>query len=181
MAETPTVREAEPRDEDAIWAVLQPIFAEGETYCMPQDVSRADALSYWSGHPHRTFVVDRGGSVVATYFLTPNQRGGGSHVSNCGFATTKACQGLGIARLMLDHAQDEAIRSGFRAMQFNFVVSTNERAVCTWERNGFSIVGRLPGAFQHPSKGFVDALVMFKTLVPELSTTQPDVDALPHA
>ena len=160
---------ADAADMEALWAILRPIFAAGETYCMPRDVSQSDALSYWSGHPHRTFMAIADGEVVGTYFLTPNQRGGGAHVCNCGFAST--IRGVGTA--LLHHALEEARKAGFRAMQFNFVVSTNARAVQLWERNGFAVVGRLPGAFQHPKEGFVDALVMYK----QLDAGQPDESA----
>lgn len=153
-------RESEA-DMAALWRILQPIFAAGETYCMPRDVSQLDALDYWSGRPHRTFVATTGeGEIVGTYFLTPNQRGGGAHVCNCGFAST--IRGVGTA--LLQHALTEARSAGFRAMQFNFVVSSNVSAVRLWERHGFDVVGRLPGAFQHPREGFVDALVMYRQL-----------------
>ena len=102
--------------------------------------------------------------MVGTYLLRANQAGGGSHVANCGYVTAAAAQGQGVARAMLEHSLALARARGFLAMQFNFVVSTNERAVKTWQANGFEIVGRLPGAFRHPRLGFVDALVMYRRL-----------------
>ncbi len=93
-----------------------------------------------------------------------NQKGGGSHVCNCGYATASEAQGRGVARAMLAHSLEAARGQGFRAMQFNFVVETNSRAIETWKQAGFAIVGRLPEAFRHPGAGFVDALVMYRAL-----------------
>jgi len=71
-----------------------------------------------------------------------------------------------VGRRMGEHCLAEAQRLGFRAMQFNFVVSTNEPAIRLWQQLGFSIVGTLPGAFRHSQRGFVDAYVMYRTLEP---------------
>src|SRR3546814_17367459 len=85
--------------------------------------------------------------------------GGGAHVCNAGYMTSAAATGRGVARAMGLHSIDHAKARGFRAMQFNFVVSTNVRAVGLWQSLGFEVVGRLPGAFDHPVGGFVDAPV----------------------
>lgn len=151
-------------DADALWRILEPVFRAGDTYAVDSDVSRERALAYWADPPHEVFVCEDEGEVRATYFITPNQGGGGAHVCNCGFATAAAAQGRGLARLMLEHALGQGKATGFAAMQFNFVVETNERAVRTWLRYGFEIVGRLPGAFRHPKAGEVDALVMYRRL-----------------
>jgi ribosomal protein S18 acetylase RimI-like enzyme len=151
-----------PADDDAIWAMLEPVFRAGETYCLPRDIGRDDALGYWSGAPHKVFLIEEAGRALGTYFLTPNQRGGGGHVCNGGFVTSGAAQGQGVARAMLIHAIEAARSDGYRAMQFNFVVATNERAIAIWRDFGFDIVGRLPGAFLSPSRGYVDALVMYR-------------------
>ncbi len=156
------IRPAVPADDDAIWAMLEPVFRAGETYCIPRDIGRDDALSYWSGTPHKVFLIEEAGRALGTYFLTPNQKGGGGHVCNCGFVTSGAAEGRGVARAMLSHALEAAESDGYRAMQFNFVVATNERAIAVWRDFGFDIVGRLPGAFLSPSHGYVDALVMYR-------------------
>lgn len=160
----PAIRPARPADHDAIWSILSPVFAAGETYCLPRDLPRADALAYWCGGSHEAHVLEAEGRIIGTYFLCANQRGGGAHVANAGFATAPAAQGRGVARAMLADALDRARGMGFRAMQFNFVVSTNAAALSLWERAGFEIVGRLPGAFLHPTEGYVDALVMYRVL-----------------
>lgn len=160
----PMIRSATSGDHDAIWAILEPVFRAGDTYTIDPDISREDALAYWCGPSHRTFVCDSGKGLLGTYYLRRNQGGGGSHVCNCGYITAPAARGQGIARAMLDHSLKEAPRLGFRAMQYNFVVATNTRAIATWERAGFRTVGRLPGAFLHPVEGYVDALVMWRDL-----------------
>jgi ribosomal protein S18 acetylase RimI-like enzyme len=101
---------------------------------------------------------------LGSYYICPNQGGGGAHVCNCGFVTAPVARGRGVARAMLAHSLDMARAMGYRAMQFNFVVETNIRAIAIWQQHGFDIVGRLPGAFHHPSQGYVDALVMYRTL-----------------
>jgi ribosomal protein S18 acetylase RimI-like enzyme len=158
------IRPALPSDADAIWAILEPTIRAGETYTLPVDMSRDDALAYWISPDHAVFVAEENGSAVGTYFLRANQRGGGSHVCNCGYVTAPNATGLGVARAMCAHSLDHARERGFLAMQFNFVISTNERAVRLWESFGFKTVGRLPQAFRHPTQGLVDSLVMHRFL-----------------
>lgn len=159
-----TIRLAGTADADAIWAILEPVIRAGATYTLPRDLSREDALTYWFSAGHEVFVAEEGGQVAGTYFLHPNQKGGGAHVANCGYMTAAQATSRGVARAMCLHSLEHARSRGYRAMQFNFVVSTNERAVRLWQHLGFAIVGRLPEAFEHPSLGFVDAFVMYRML-----------------
>ena len=158
------IRAATDSDTAAIWAALEPVFRAGETYAMPRDIGRKAALEYWLSPTHEVFVAEADGKVVGTYYMRPNQAGGGAHVANCGYVTSPAAQGQGVARQMLEHSLVHAKHRGFLAMQFNFVVSTNERAIKTWERYGFAVAGRLPLAYNHPTRGLVDALVMHRAL-----------------
>jgi ribosomal protein S18 acetylase RimI-like enzyme len=162
----PALRRADrERDGEAVWAMLEPIFRAGETYAIAQDIGRDEALAYWFGADRETFVAeDAGGHVLGTYYLRANQAGGGAHVCNCGYATAAHAAGRGIATAMAEHSFAVARARGFRAMQFNFVVSTNVRAVALWQRLGFATVGRLPDAFSHPTQGYVDALVLMRRL-----------------
>jgi ribosomal protein S18 acetylase RimI-like enzyme len=121
-------------------------------------------LAYWLCSDKEVFVAEDQGAVLGTYYIRANQSGGGGHVSNCGYMTSAAATGQGVARRMCEHSLEHARANGFLAMQFNFVVSTNERAVGLWQKLGFQTVGRLPLAFRHPSHGYVDALVMFRPL-----------------
>jgi len=158
-----SIRPAAERDKDAIWAILEPMIRRGETYPLPRDMTMLQAMEFWFAPENETFVWEAEGSVLGTYFLRANQRGGGSHVANCGYVTATAAEGQGIARAMCLHSLERAKERGFLAMQFNFVVSSNTRAVELWKRLGFEIVGRLPGAFRHPDLGLVDTYVMYRS------------------
>ena len=159
-----TIRSANAADNEAIWRILEPTFREGATYPIPRDVSREDALAYWYAPGNAVFVAGSEGTVAGTYYLRANNRGGGAHVANCGFMTAREAFGRGIARAMCLHSLDEARARGFTAMQFNFVVSSNTRAVKLWRTCGFQIIGTLPGAFMHPERGAVDAYLMWREL-----------------
>jgi ribosomal protein S18 acetylase RimI-like enzyme len=158
------IRPSTEADADAIWSILEPVLRAGETYALPRDWTRAETLAYWHGADRAVFVAEEAGEILGTYYLRANQLGGGAHVANCGYVTHGRAVGRGIARAMGVHSLQFAAGQGFKAMQFNFVVSTNARAVALWKRLGFAIVGRLPGAFEHPTLGFVDALVMYRSL-----------------
>jgi len=151
-------------DDPAIWEIIEPVLRAGETYALPRDWTRAQALAYWREPPHQVFVAERDGRILGTYFLTPNQKGGGAHIANCGFMTRQGETGKGIARSMALHALDQARSSGFLAMQFNLVIATNLRAIGLWESLGFKTLARLPEVFAHPHLGYVDALVMYQRL-----------------
>ncbi len=158
------IRPATASDHPAIARIILPTIRAGETYALDPGLSEADAVAYWTGADRETFVAEQDEVVLGTYYLRANQAGGGAHVANCGFMTGAAAAGRGIGRAMGEHALDRARERGFSAMQFNFVVSTNQHAVKLWRSLGFAEVGRLPGAFRHPGLGVVDALVMFRTL-----------------
>lgn len=160
------IREASCNDEQNIWRILEPAVRAGESYALPMDIGQNEALTYWFSAGHQVYVAEEGAEIVGTYFLCANQKGGGSHVANCGYATAPHVMGRGVARAMCKHSLERAAELGFRAMQFNFVISTNDRAVRVWQNCGFSIVGRLPGAFLHPVHGLVDVFVMYQTLEP---------------
>ena len=158
------IRSATAADHDAIWTIFHAVVATGDTWSFEPSTGRDEALAYWFAPANRCFVAERDGAVVGTYILRANHSGLGSHVANAGFMVAPDARGGGVGRRMGEHALREASRTGFRAMQFNFVVSTNETAVRLWEALGFRIVGTLPGAFRHAQNGFVDAYVMFRSL-----------------
>jgi ribosomal protein S18 acetylase RimI-like enzyme len=164
MADNIVIRPATRQDDDAIWQIIEPMLRAGETYTLPSEISRDEALAYWFSPEHEVFIAETDGAVVGCYYLRANQRGGGSHVANCGYVTAQHATGRGIARAMCLHSLDAARQRGFRAMQFNFVVSTNQRAIHLWTSLGFATVGRLPDAFLHPRLGYIDALVMYRAL-----------------
>jgi len=159
-----TIRPTTPADSEAIWTILEPVIRAGETYALPRQMTRPDALAYWCANNHDVFVAELDGEVVGTYYMRPNQLGGGSHVANCGYMTAIKTSGKGVASAMCAHSLEQAKKRGYRAMQFNFVVSTNARAVRLWQRFQFEIIGRLSDAFLHPVHGYVEAYVMYRKL-----------------
>ena len=158
------IRPALPADAEQIAAIIVPTIRDGSTYSLDPTMTEAEALAYWMGPDKETFVAVEDGNVLGTYYMRPNQAGGGKHVCNCGYMTAENAGGRGVARSMCEHSLSHARASGYRAMQFNFVVSTNQRAVRLWQSLGFDIIGRLPEAFEHPQCGYVDALVMYQLL-----------------
>jgi len=162
---TMKIRAATDTDRDAIWSIFQEILAAGDTYAFDPKMSREEALAYWFRADTHAYVAAEDGRVVGTYILRPNQLGPGSHVANAAFMVASDAQSSGVGRRMAEHCLGEARRMGFRAMQFNFVVSTNTPAIHLWQKLGFKIVGTLPGAFRHPEKGDVDVYVMFRSLL----------------
>ena len=159
------IRRAVDGDFDAIWPIFEEIARAGETYAFPRDISKSDASRLWLDAPRETYVVEEGGRVLGTYYLKSNQAGPGDHVCNCGYMVAASAMGRGLATAMCEHSQDVARDLGYRAMQFNFVASSNGGAIRLWEKLGFAVVGRLPGAFNHPSQGFIDALILYKWLL----------------
>lgn len=159
------IREATTDDFDAIWPIFETIVRAGETYAYATDTHRDRAYQLWMELPRKTFVYeDEQGDILATYYLKTNQAGPGSHVCNCGYMVSSAARGQGLATQLCEHSQGVAKELGYLAMQFNFVAASNEGAVRLWSRLGFETVGRLPRAFNHPTLGLVDALVMYKWL-----------------
>jgi ribosomal protein S18 acetylase RimI-like enzyme len=160
------VRLATENDRPFVWAILSDILQEGETYSLPRNWSEEEALDYWYNGDHTAYVTeDDDGNIVGTYFIHLNQKGGGSHVCNCGYATAVASRHKGVARLMCNHSIELAKSLGYRAMQYNFVISSNTRAVELWKSFGFDIVGTLPQAFCSPTLGYVNVYVMYKNLL----------------
>jgi ribosomal protein S18 acetylase RimI-like enzyme len=158
------IRAAHPEDRPAVWLIIGPVIRAGDTYSLDREMSESDTLEYWFGRDKETFIAEEDGVILGTYYMRPNQYGGGRHICNCGYMTDKNATGRGVARRMCEHSLAHARLRGYRGMQFNFVVSTNVRAVRLWQSLGFEIVGRLPLAFNHPTQGDVDALVMFQRL-----------------
>ena len=158
------IRAATAVDFDAIWPIFHDVVAAEDTYGFRADTSKDEAFQLWMQSPRQTYVVEDAGDILGTYYLKTNQDGPGRHVCNCGYMVAGTARGKGLATAMCEHSQQEALRLGYLAMQFNFVAASNTGAVALWEKLGFEAVGRLPRAFRHPQRGYVDALVMYKWL-----------------
>jgi RimJ/RimL family protein N-acetyltransferase len=159
-----TIRPHEERDWPSVWSLFRAVCASGEVFAYDDTCSEATARALWVESPSRGFVAYTGERFVGTYFVRPNQPGRGSHVANGGYMVAPDAAGQGVATAMCLHSIEAARELGFRAMQFNFVVSTNLPAIRVWEKCGFAVVGRLPGAYLHREAGYVDALVYFRHL-----------------
>jgi RimJ/RimL family protein N-acetyltransferase len=161
------IRPFKEADWPDCWQLLHAVFVEGSTYPYPAETSENEARSIWIEGKTGVFTAEdtATGELLGTYFIKPNQPGRGAHVCNCGYITSSVARGRGIATAMCLHSQDIALKTGFRAMQFNFVVATNVGAARLWQKLGFHIIGTLPGVFDHPDQGWVDAHVMFKAFV----------------
>lgn len=157
-----TIRPATNTDWPAIWSLFQSVCAAGDSYAFDDTTTEETARKLWIDPPTVAFVAEENGTILGTYFLRPNQPGRGNHVANGGYMVAKAARGRGIASAMCAHSIETAKRLGYRAMQFNFVVSTNEAAVRTWRKLGFTVMGTLPGAFRHATLGYVDVFVMYR-------------------
>ena len=158
------IREAKEIDFNKIWPIFQQIVSAGETYAYSKDTTKEQALNIWLKTPRKTFVLEEAGNILGTYFLKTNQSGPGNHVCNCGYMVSSQARGKGLATSMCQHSQEIAQELDYKAMQYNFVASSNKGAIRLWEKLGFEIVGKLPKAFNHPIKGYIDALIMYKWL-----------------
>jgi GNAT superfamily N-acetyltransferase len=164
------IREAEPETDwlTGIWPIFQEVVRAGDTFAFSPDADEPTAREQWMlPAPAGVFVaVDKSdGAIVGSSFVKPNQPGLGKHVANAAFMVAAAASGRGVGRALAEHALEWARQANFSAMQFNFVVSTNTRAIALWKRLGFSIIGTIPEAFQHQGLGRkVDAFVMHRFL-----------------
>ena len=159
-----TIREATETDWQPVWALFRLVAASGEVFAYDENTTEAVARKLWFDSPATCFVAELDGQFAGTYYVRPNHPGRGSHVANAGYMVAPEFRSRGLAQAMCEHSLNSARRLGFTAMQFNFVVESNSAAVKVWEKCGFAIVGRLPGAFRHRELGFVDSLVMFRKI-----------------
>ncbi|WP_286787301.1 MULTISPECIES: GNAT family N-acetyltransferase [unclassified Pseudomonas] len=158
------IRPITAADFDQVWPIIQAVVQSQETYALDPAMDRDAAWKLWVELPKATFVAERDGQILGTYYIKPNAAGPGSHVCNCGYMTAEAARGQGVASALCTHSLETGRELGFLAMQFNSVVSTNQVAVALWKKHGFEIVGTLPKAYRHRTQGLVDCYVMFRAL-----------------
>ena len=160
-----TIRKFQEDDWNRVWQIIEPVFRAGETYAYSPEITEEGAHKVWIELPQETYVtVDEDGRIVGTYYIKPNQPGLGAHVCNCGYIVAEKSRGKGVASALFAHSQDMARTLGFKAMQYNLVVSTNTGAIRLWKKFGFHLIGLLPKAFNSKKQGYVDACVMYKEL-----------------
>jgi ribosomal protein S18 acetylase RimI-like enzyme len=163
-AATLAIRAAEPRDFPAIWEIFHAVVADGDTYAFAPETTMDEARRIWMEPPAMPHVAELESHIVGTYVLRANQLGLGNHVANCGYMTHPQARRRGIGAAMCAHSLRVARERGFKAMQFNYVVASNEGAVHLWQQYGFAVVGRVPAAFRHSRLGLVDVLIMHRLL-----------------
>jgi len=155
------IRKATEKDFESIWPFFKTIVEAGETYAIDRNISKEDALNLWIKNPRETYVIEMDGQIGGTYYIKDNHGGPGNHVCNCGYMVSPHFQNRGYASALGKHSIKKAKELKYRAIQYNFVVSSNKQAIYLWQKNGFQIVGTLPKAFLHPEQGYIDAYVMF--------------------
>lgn len=157
-------RPATEADKPAIWRIIKAVIATGDTYVYRPDSSEEEMMATWFLPEKHNYVAVIDGEIVATFWLRANQPGLGSHVANAAYMVSPAAKGKGIGKQMALWSLDEARRLGFTAMQFNFVVKSNENTVALWKKIGFEIIGEIPDAFQHAQNGLTNAYIMYRKL-----------------
>ncbi len=162
------IREYQESDWELIWPTIKKVFRSGETYAYSPKITENEARIVWVDYPQKTYVaLGKNNEILGTYYIKSNQPELGSHVCNCGYIVCEKSRGKGVASSMCEHSQEVAKELGFRAMQYNLVVSSNKGAIRLWKKLGFNVVGNLPKAFKSKSLGYVDAFVMYKEIIIE--------------
>lgn len=158
------IRKAAEADRPAVWRIIKTVIAAGDTYVFDPDSPEDEMMAYWFSAEKYNYVAVLDGEIVGTYWLKANQPGLGSHVANGAYMVSPEAKGNGIGRKMAEHSIEEARRLGFKSIQFNFVVKSNEVAVKLWKSVGFEVIGEIPDAFNHAVHGLTSAYIMYRRL-----------------
>lgn len=159
-----TIRKYTEEDKEQIWEIIKSVISGGDTYVFAPDSPKEKMLAYWCGADKKTYVAVLENKIVGTFFLKENQPDLGSHIANAGYMVAPDAQGKRIGRKMAEFSLEEAKRLGYRAMQFNIVVKSNENAGRLWQNLGFEIIGEIPEAFNHVENGLTNAYIMYRKL-----------------
>jgi L-amino acid N-acyltransferase YncA len=158
------IRKAAEADKPAVWKIIRDVIAGGDTYVFEPGTPEAEMLDYWFSPEKYNYVAVIEGEIVGAFWLKPNQPGLGSHVGNAAYIVSSTAKGKGVGRQMAEYSLDEARRIGFKSMQFNFVVKSNDIAVRLWKSVGFEVIGEIPDAFVHQTNGMTNAYIMYRKL-----------------
>jgi L-amino acid N-acyltransferase YncA len=159
------IRRAREADWPALWPIWHDIVAAADTYAYDPATSYEDARRNWlAPEPDEAWLATADGRVGGTYHLAPNQAGPGAHVANASYMVVADVRGQGLGRALVEHSLSRAREAGYRGMQFNAVAASNVYAIKLYEDLGFRTIGAVPGGFRHPQRGFVDLLIMYRTL-----------------
>jgi ribosomal protein S18 acetylase RimI-like enzyme len=158
------IRKAEENDKEQVWKIIEAVISSGDTYVFAPDSPKEKMLAYWFAPDKKTYVALFEDKIVGTFYLKDNQPDLGSHVANAGYMVAPEAKGMRVGRKMAEFSLEEAKKLGYEAMQFNFVVKSNEIAVRLWQNLGFEIIGEIPEAFRHTEKGLTNAYIMYRKL-----------------
>ncbi len=160
------IRKYEEKDKEEIWKIIEYVISQGDSFTFALDTPREFALEDWCSSDKYTFVAvdEEDGKVLGTFYIKPNQIGLGSHIANGSYMVSSEARRKGVGRLMGEFSIEEAKKLGFHAMQFNFVVKSNEKAVKLWKSLGFEIIGEIPDAYRHKENGLTNAYIMYRKL-----------------
>ena len=158
------IRKASEADKPEVWEIIKAVIATGDTYVFAPASPKEKMLAYWFAADKQTYVALWENKIVGTFFLKDNQPDLGSHIVNAGYMVAPDAKGKRVGRAMAEFSLEEARRLGYRAMQFNFVVKSNEVAVKLWINLGFEIIGEIPEAFADARGGLTNAYIMYRKL-----------------
>jgi ribosomal protein S18 acetylase RimI-like enzyme len=158
------LRKADDSDKPKVWQIIKAVIAGGDTYVFSPDTPEEEMMAYWFAPDKYNYVAVSDGEVVGTFWLRANQSGLGSHIANAAYMVSPAAKGKGVGKKMAEFSIEEARRLGFKSMQFNFVVKSNQVAVKLWQNVGFKIIGEIPDAFDHVRDGMTNAYIMYREL-----------------
>jgi ribosomal protein S18 acetylase RimI-like enzyme len=156
------IREATQQDYDSIWEIFSNVIKSGDTYVFHPNTKKDDLSKLWFAPTMKTYIAEDQGKIIGTYIIKPNQIDLGSHIANCGYMVHPDARGKGVGSALCEHSLEIAKSLGYKAMQFNIVVSTNKIAVKLWEKHGFKIIGTIPQGYNHIDLGYVDAYIMYR-------------------
>ncbi len=150
---------------ELIWPIFKDIVAIGDTYVYDPEISKEEAKKVWFDAKFQTFIARQNGKIAGAYVIRPNHRDLGNHIANAAFIVARDFRRQGLGRKLAEHSFTQAKSAGYKGMQFNFVVSTNEIAVNLWTSLGFEIIGTVPDAYRHQQlKKLVPIHIMYKKL-----------------
>lgn len=159
------INEITEQDFQLFWPVFKQIIQAESSYAFEPSMAIDAAYQLWCLSPDKCFVMKEDQRVLGSYYIKANAAGPGGHIANCGYMVAPESRGKGVARKMCQHSQEVALSLGYRAMQFNAVVSSNTVAIQLWEKLGFTIIGTVPNAYKHKTLGFIDSYIMYKPLI----------------